>query len=93
LERVVTRRTLLYSGRVQGVGFRATAAALARRHQLGGFVRNLDDGSVEAVVEGDEGAVARFQDDLRRTFESQIRECRETQGRATGEFRGFEIAY
>jgi acylphosphatase len=40
------------NGRVQGVGFRYSAADEARRRQLTGWVRNLDSGSVEAVFEG-----------------------------------------
>ena len=39
-------------GRVQGVGFRYATATEARRRRLGGWVRNLDSGSVEAVFEG-----------------------------------------
>jgi len=89
----MTRRTLLFSGRVQGVGFRATAAALARRHCLQGFVRNLADGRVETVVEGEDAAVSHFLDDLRRTFERQIQNCQDRSDAATGEFGGFEILY
>jgi acylphosphatase len=44
-------------GRVQGVGFRWTAAEEARRRQLTGWVRNLDSGSVEAVFEGPRAAI------------------------------------
>jgi acylphosphatase len=40
------------SGRVQGVGFRYSAADEARRRRLTGWVRNLDSGGVEAVFEG-----------------------------------------
>lgn len=51
----MTRRIqVLYRGRVQGVGFRATAESLARNHPaVTGFVRNLPDGTVELVAEGD----------------------------------------
>jgi acylphosphatase len=87
------RRTLRFSGDVQGVGFRATAAALARRHRLSGFVRNLADGRVETVVEGDDPAVERFLADLRQTFERHIRDCEDSRGVGTGEFEGFEIVY
>jgi acylphosphatase len=46
------RRTILFSGRVQGVGFRATCVDFARGRALSGTVRNLDDGRVELVVQG-----------------------------------------
>jgi acylphosphatase len=45
------------AGRVQGVFFRVTCARLARDAGLGGYVRNLPDGRLEAAFEGDEPAV------------------------------------
>lgn len=54
----MTRRArVVVSGRVQGVFFRVTCAERARELGLGGSVRNLPDGSVEAVFEGQEDAV------------------------------------
>ncbi len=44
-------------GRVQGVFFRDTARRMAQSRGLGGWVRNMPDGSVEAVFEGDAEAV------------------------------------
>ena len=45
---------LLIYGRVQGVFFRASAAQIARQLKLSGFARNLPDGGVEVVAEGEE---------------------------------------
>lgn len=46
------RVRVVVAGRVQGVFFRSTCATLARRRGLGGFVRNLPNGNVEAAFEG-----------------------------------------
>ena len=48
------RKHIIFSGRVQGVGFRYTACYLARPLGLTGWVKNLYDGSVEMEVEGEE---------------------------------------
>jgi acylphosphatase len=55
----MVRRRVVVSGRVQGVHFRAACEHQARTAGVSGWVRNRDDGSVEAVLEGDEDAVER----------------------------------
>jgi acylphosphatase len=47
-------------GKVQGVWFRAWTADMARELGLGGWVRNLADGGVEAVAQGDRQTLERF---------------------------------
>jgi acylphosphatase len=54
------RRRVYYSGRVQGVGFRYTCRWLARGFQVGGHVRNLPDGRVEVLAEGESTEIDRF---------------------------------
>jgi acylphosphatase len=54
------RANILVTGRVQGVFFRSSAMQEAQRLGLTGFVQNLPDGSVEAVVEAPEAAVEQF---------------------------------
>ena len=61
--RIARRFTI--SGRVQGVGFRYFTQDAARREGVTGFVRNLPDGRVEAVVEGDAEAVTRVERAIR----------------------------
>lgn len=56
----VARAHLRIQGRVQGVFFRGSMGDEARRLGVNGWVRNLGDGSVEAVVEGSRGAVDRL---------------------------------
>jgi acylphosphatase len=62
------RRTVRYlvSGRVQGVFYRASAAAEARRLGVDGWARNLSDGRVEVVASGDDAALSDLADWLWR---------------------------
>ena len=62
---VIARRYLI-AGRVQGVGFRFFVSDRARVEGVHGYVRNQEDGRVEAVIEGDEEAVERMERALRR---------------------------
>lgn len=57
-------RRFVISGMVQGVGFRYFAQRSAAKHQIKGYVKNLPDGSVEALVQGPEKNVNGFRDDI-----------------------------
>jgi acylphosphatase len=54
----VIARRIVVEGRVQGVGFRDAMCVSARIHRVRGWVRNRRDGRVEALVQGDDEAVA-----------------------------------
>ena len=58
------------TGKVQGVGFRATAKAIADRLKLTGFVRNLPDGSVEICAQGEQKQLDQFLNLLQKEFPS-----------------------
>jgi acylphosphatase len=57
---------LRITGRVQGVGFRYAMQSEAARRGLSGWVRNRRDGSVEALVQGEAGAIEALVDWARR---------------------------
>lgn len=59
-------RRWIIRGRVQGVGFRWFVMREAERLKLGGFARNLPDGSVEVVSEGPDAVLEKLEEQLRR---------------------------
>ena len=62
----LVRKHILFSGRVQGVGFRFTACSLARPLGLTGWLKNCYDGDVEMEVQGEEEAIDRMIEGLDR---------------------------
>ena len=62
----MTRRRVVVSGRVQGVFFRDTTRQRAEAAGVAGWVRNTPDGTVEAVFEGEPGAVDELVEFCRR---------------------------
>ena len=86
------RAHVFVSGRVQGVGFRYSTFDLAAELNLGGWVRNLPDGRVEAVFEGDEDAVRRAVEWCRAGPPGAFVERVSLEWQpATGEFEEFRI--
>ena len=83
---------LVISGIVQGVFFRASALAVARSLKLSGFVRNLSNGRVEVIAEGEEQALARMIEWCRKGPPgARIEEVEVTWAEATGQFQHFTI--
>lgn len=87
------RRTVHYSGRVQGVGFRFTAVRVAGEFAVDGFVKNLPDGRVLLVAEGNRGELDRFLAAIASEMGGNIRTVAVEPGEATGELSGFGVQY
>jgi len=86
------RMQVLYSGRVQGVGFRYQTKRQATGFEVSGTVRNLLDGRVELVAEGERSELEEFRKAIRECgLGPMIRNEDVTWAEATGGFRGFEI--
>ncbi|MFH1116861.1 MAG: acylphosphatase [Pseudomonadota bacterium] len=88
------RRRVVVSGLVQGVAFRYYARDAAREAGARGWVRNLPDGRVEAVLEGDHEAV----NSLVKWFHSgspasRVEMVRVIEEAPTGEFSDFDITF
>ena len=85
-------RKFVISGDVQGVGFRYFAQRSAARHQVQGYVRNLDDGRVEALAEGSASAVEEFKHDLATgPSYSRVEHMEETVLEPSGRYPTFRI--
>ena len=85
-------RHVQYFGRVQGVGFRYTAQHVAGKFPVAGYVRNLPDGSVELVAEGEATEVEAFLQTLARGLEGYIERTEIRDGVAAGH-TGFRIRH
>ncbi|ABK17118.1 acylphosphatase [Syntrophobacter fumaroxidans] len=82
------------SGRVHGVAFRAYTQEAAYHLGIGGWVRNLPDGRVEAVFEGDADKVARMVEWCRKGSPmSRVTEVEVREEDFRGEFVRFEITF
>lgn len=86
------RMQVLYSGHVQGVGFRFTVRRVATGFEVAGVVRNLSDGRVELVAEGARVELEAFREAIRDSgLAANIRREDVNWTEAQNEFRGFEI--
>jgi acylphosphatase len=87
-----SRMRILYSGQVQGIGFRYTAKSVATGFMVTGTVRNLTGGRVELIAEGHREELSAFRQAIRESgMEHFIRDEEVSWSDAAGEFRGFEI--
>jgi len=88
-----TAKHIIFSGQVQGVGFRYTAHYIARRYDVTGFVRNLPDGTVEMLAQGPSEEVEAFLSDLQESFAGHIRHTKVEPIPYAGGYDDFRITF
>jgi acylphosphatase len=83
---------ILYSGEVQGVGFRYAVKTMVTGFEVAGIIRNLPDGRVELIAEGERKELEEFRIAIRDSgLEHFIRNEDVAWSEAVGDVRGFEI--
>jgi acylphosphatase len=87
----VHHETVVFTGHVQGVGFRYSALQVAREFEVAGFVTNLPDGRVQIEAEGRERDVAAFIAAVEERLHGLIRKTERTAQTRPPQFAGFAI--
>jgi acylphosphatase len=91
---VLKRIHIFVTGRVQGVFFRQSTRVMAIKNNVNGWVRNLDDGRVEIVAEGEESNVNTLANWCKTgPANSRVDEFELSEENSTGEFENFEVRY
>lgn len=87
-------RRFIVKGRVQGVGFRYFAIRAAREAGVVGTVRNLADGNVEAIAEGEPAALSDFRAALEQgPSYAHVTQVDEIEMQPAGRYAGFDIVF
>lgn len=82
---------VFYSGQVQGVGFRYTTVRISHRFAVTGWIRNLYDGRVEMLAEGQEDTLTAFLNEVRHgPLQQHIRDVQMTWADATHQYTEFK---
>ena len=84
---------VIFSGQVQGVGFRYTTESIANQLGLSGWVKNIRGGDVEVLAEGEEAVLEDIISRLEEQFSGYIVKKDVTWGPAMGEFKDFGIEF
>jgi acylphosphatase len=88
-----TAKHIIFTGRVQGVGFRFTAFNIANRYRLTGFVCNLPDGTVEMLAQGSAEAVDDCIRDIKEEFSKYTRETKIEEIPLNAQYKDFKITF
>ena len=89
----VKRGIFYYQGYVQGIGFRYNAKIIAERFSISGYVRNLSDGRVELIVEGDEEEIRNFTAAIYAHMQAHIHKVEERWADSQNEFNSFQVKF
>ena len=84
---------VLYSGHVQGIGFRFTARAIAHELEITGWIKNRNDSRVEIIAEQQEEVLKQFLTRLQHSFSRYIQDVDVSWQPSTGEFNGFTVEF
>jgi len=87
------QRIIHFAGAVQGVGFRYTTCRLAEGFDVTGYVRNLPDGRVECVLEGQSEQINEFLAVLAQRMAGYVRNQNQQSAPYTGQFASFGVRY
>ena len=91
---ILKRIHIFVTGRVQGVFFRQSARVMAIKNDVDGWIRNLDDGKVEIVAEGEESNINALVDWCKTgPANSRVDKFELSEENYTGEFEKFEVRY
>ena len=84
---------LIFTGRVQGVGFRYTVQSIAKRNLVKGYVKNMADGTVELVMQGGPAAMNALLAEVTDHFRDNITHCERRAIETGEEFTHFDIRF
>lgn len=88
------RIRIFVTGKVQGVFFRQALKVMAKKNNVSGWVKNLKDGRVEAVLEGDEEKVSRLVEwSHGGPANARVEDVEIRNEKFTGEFSKFDVLY
>ena len=84
---------VIYEGRVQGIGFRFTCQRIAEDLGVMGWVRNMPDGNVELIAEGEETVIQEFLSGIKENMGRYINRDRIEWQERKRESKGFNIRF
>ncbi|MFP4105342.1 MAG: acylphosphatase [Phycisphaerae bacterium] len=87
------QRIVKFKGNVQGVGFRYTSTRTAKQYEITGYVKNMPDGTVELVAEGEKKEIDAFLSDLKEQMSRHIRDTQQQTANPSGRYSSFGVAY